>query len=396
VRCARTLAALAAALLVPAAAAPFVELGPVWPNEEGPLHVGSLDGSAFRTALVDAARDWEDVSDFDFAVDFAGDGACDRDFFGTGPLDDGAEFETRDCDGFALGSDTLAVTQSLSEGGRFVGAGIVFNEDLDWGIYDGPWNENEPDFRRVALHELGHWLGLGHENGAVSIMASFAGDVASLQPDDVAGARFLYGPTGPPPPPPPPVKDPEVVCRQRQLRAAGELCKKHLRCEAKRAAKPAADPDGLERNACVEAAAERFASRFDTATLGNASCLYAGPAAAALALVAEPAAALEAGLLAGADPTSAADAALRKKLLKTGARACADAFAAEVRFAKSEDEARRANQRAAARTRFVGNATDAVARAAEDGVPYGGTAPPDAADQLDALVDGYAAAAAGE
>jgi Matrixin len=384
---------IAAMVLVPASAAPFVVLGPVWDGGEAPLHVGALEGSEFRSALVDAARDWEAVSDFDFLADFDGDGACDRDFLGRGELTDGAEFETRDCDGSFLDFDTLAVTQIESVGDRTVAVGAVFNDDLAWDVYDGPWDDDAPDFRRVALHELGHWLGLGHENGALAIMASFAGDTQALQADDVDGVRFLYGPTGPPPPPPPPPVDPEVACRQGQLRAAGSLCRRHFACEGKRARRPEKDPDGLRRDACQEAAESDFVARFDAAA--NPSCLWTESGSAALPLVAEAAALTETGLLAGADPGNPADAKLRQRLLKRAGRACGEAFGAEARFAKSAGEARRAKQRGAARTAFVAAATGAIARAAEHGVVYGGTAPAAVAGELDALVDAYAGQAAG-
>jgi hypothetical protein len=46
--------------------------------------------------------------------------------------------------------------------------------------------------------------------------------------------------------------------------------------------------------------------------------------------------------------------------------------------------------------RFLDRANAAIDRALDDGVSYAGTPPVEAADALDALVDGVAAAAAGE
>ena len=48
------------------------------------------------------------------------------------------------------------------------------------------------DGSRVALHELGHAIGLDHENRYASIMASAVGDLNTLQPDDLAAASSLY------------------------------------------------------------------------------------------------------------------------------------------------------------------------------------------------------------
>jgi hypothetical protein len=51
--------------------------------------------------------------------------------------------------------------------------------------------------RRVALHELGHMLGLDHpdEKGqrVTALMNSILGDMDALTEDDIAGAQSLYG-----------------------------------------------------------------------------------------------------------------------------------------------------------------------------------------------------------
>ena len=52
----------------------------------------------------------------------------------------------------------------------------------------------------LLIHELGHALGLGHPDEAgqdVSAIMNSAFDVETLQPDDIAGARALYGGPGP-------------------------------------------------------------------------------------------------------------------------------------------------------------------------------------------------------
>jgi len=49
------------------------------------------------------------------------------------------------------------------------------------------------DFRRVALHELGHVIGLDHESGPPAIMAPNISNLDRLQPDDIAGVNALYG-----------------------------------------------------------------------------------------------------------------------------------------------------------------------------------------------------------
>ncbi|MBU2098880.1 MAG: matrixin family metalloprotease, partial [Gammaproteobacteria bacterium] len=63
-------------------------------------------------------------------------------------------------------------------------------------VYDGPLRFNgntaEYDFRRIALHELGHVIGLNHDDTQVAIMNSRIGSLSSLQQDDINGVNTLY------------------------------------------------------------------------------------------------------------------------------------------------------------------------------------------------------------
>jgi hypothetical protein len=75
-------------------------------------------------------------------------------------------------------------------------AGDLFvDEDETW--VDFPTAGIGPDFdlRFVALHELGHSLGMGHSDDPTAIMAPFyqAFVEPELQPDDIAGILTLYG-----------------------------------------------------------------------------------------------------------------------------------------------------------------------------------------------------------
>src|SRR6185436_8234645 len=103
--------------------------------------------------------------------------------------------------GTRFGSGVLAITTrwTLDDNpGRRVEGDIIFNSAITFDSYRGNIRSNGVwDMRRVALHELGHVLGLDHpdERGQAvnALMNSILGNLDSLTPDDIAGAQSLYG-----------------------------------------------------------------------------------------------------------------------------------------------------------------------------------------------------------
>lgn len=95
---------------------------------------------------------------------------------------------------------TLAVNVSFSSGGFYSNSDILFNSAVNWDVYSGPIRENIFDFKRVAVHELGHLFGLGHETENLAIMQPFYDDATNINdmnmerptPDDFAGLNALY------------------------------------------------------------------------------------------------------------------------------------------------------------------------------------------------------------
>ncbi|MGH9203017.1 MAG: matrixin family metalloprotease, partial [Vicinamibacterales bacterium] len=90
-----------------------------------------------------------------------------------------------------------AVTLLRWTGSKMSDADVVFNRAHAYNAYRGPNRGSVLDFRRVALHEFGHVLGLNHPDLAgqavTAIMNSFVGDTEEPQPDDVAGVESIYG-----------------------------------------------------------------------------------------------------------------------------------------------------------------------------------------------------------
>jgi matrixin len=128
------------------------------------------------------------------------------------PIEDGNlvnnVFYSNNFFGERFDSSTLAITlqtfvpDGLGRGSQMIETDMVFNNAFTWNAYDGPLRrtangfQNLQDFQRVALHELGHVLGLGHpdERGqsVQAIMNSRISDLDTLQIDDVRGAYDIY------------------------------------------------------------------------------------------------------------------------------------------------------------------------------------------------------------
>ncbi len=104
--------------------------------------------------------------------------------------------------GQKFGSRTLAVTLLNYRGSVMEETDTLFNTAFTWDSYRGPLRSTVEDFRRVAIHEFGHTLGLDHPDQAnpaqrvTAIMNANESNLDTVQPDDIAGVQSIYS-TGP-------------------------------------------------------------------------------------------------------------------------------------------------------------------------------------------------------
>ncbi len=194
-----SLAVLAGSALHAANSSAYLTDGSKWLRGEAEFYVAvpglSASEISWNSAIIDALNNWSSNTLFDFTIVEEYKDPCVVDGFSS------IDFSEDFC-GSEFGTNTLAVATrrfELQELGppNIIEGDIVVNNEERYDIFDGPLDQlgypnNGLDFKRIALHELGHVIGLDHEEVNPAIMGPTLSDVFELQDDDIAGVKALY------------------------------------------------------------------------------------------------------------------------------------------------------------------------------------------------------------
>lgn len=148
---------------------------------------GDIAGEAERDAIRRAFATWQR----EIPIDFVEVGAANNPNFPigwfSGDHGDGSPFD-------GIGNVLAHAFYPGTCGGTHSGK-CHFDEDETWALAHGGANR---DTETVALHEIGHLLGLAHSDVVDSVMfANYSRERRTLAADDIAGIRALYGRRGP-------------------------------------------------------------------------------------------------------------------------------------------------------------------------------------------------------
>ncbi len=156
---------------------------------------------ALETAAQAAAARWNAVRESSgegFRIDVSNSSASTDPCATNGVQTIGYSRES--CEGGNWPTGFLAIATTTFQGIAGLGAinelDIAINANLNWGNFDGAFNQNgQLDLNRILLHEMGHTIGLDHPDeygdNVSAIMNSAASNAFELQTDDINGNQDL-------------------------------------------------------------------------------------------------------------------------------------------------------------------------------------------------------------
>ena len=157
-----------------------------WSFATGPGAIYDFDGyitnQTYKSIIRDAFQAWEDVADIDF-VEVA-DGALTDIHLGLNRID--GPFGI-------VGTASSEGSKTTSKLFSFTAADIQFDQDENWATTRDV-ARSEVGLFQVALHEIGHAIGLDHSDDPTSIMyARDISDLSGLSARDIAAVQGFYG-----------------------------------------------------------------------------------------------------------------------------------------------------------------------------------------------------------
>ncbi|KAG7991771.1 hypothetical protein I3843_02G095100 [Carya illinoinensis] len=157
----------------------FFQNAPKWPTSKYHLTYGFLPGTPTEamSPVAQAFRTWAGNTHFTFSQAQALSNADITIGFGSMDHGDGSSFDGT--------GGTIAHAFAPTDG-RF-----HYDADEPWSVGATP---GAYDLETVALHEIGHLLGLGHSSvqGAIMESGMAQGVTKGLHADDIAGIKALY------------------------------------------------------------------------------------------------------------------------------------------------------------------------------------------------------------
>lgn len=175
-----------------------------WPYNKTTMYISTTSypqGTWMDSALQRAMNRWTNVKGSNFTFNFG------RDTDGTHGKNLKNEIYMGNLSQFTSTEETLAFTTIDHRNSVIYEKDIAFNPYVTWIDFLGSWlktsvaqSDNEAYFEGVALHELGHVLGLDHEDDVLATMNSYhpsGGPVGHINiwevhGDDRNGIRYLY------------------------------------------------------------------------------------------------------------------------------------------------------------------------------------------------------------